>query len=145
MRIFLPSLLFFLAGIGLGWFSCYAGPNARNQRELLKQYQSIRDKFQLTDAEMADFGKHLPEYSAAMKRQDEMAALISYWAYKHLEEKKINDAKWELAAAMSIYYRAHAQDGNTNLLHRITAYAATHAALSNAIYGNVDSNTPPAN
>jgi hypothetical protein len=75
-RIIIP-LACLLVGIGLGWFFGYTRPAAKNQRELLRQYQCVRDNFHMTDAEMADFGEHQQEYFAAMKRQDEMAAVIA--------------------------------------------------------------------
>ena len=83
-RIIIPAVCL-LCGIGIGWLFGYTRPTAKNQRELLAQYQNARDKFHMTDADMADFGEHRQEYAAAMKRQDEMAAGTAYGALVRLE------------------------------------------------------------
>src|SRR5204862_6086041 len=89
---------------------------AKNQRKLLREYQVVKDNFKMTDAEMADFGEHRAEYFAAMKRQDEMAAVIALAALAGLERGDIQKAKWRLETAISIYYRGHSHDGDSNVL-----------------------------
>jgi hypothetical protein len=63
-----------LVGVSIGWFFGYTRPTLKNQRELLKQYQIVRDNFQMTDAGMADFAEHRQEYWDRMKREHELAA-----------------------------------------------------------------------
>jgi hypothetical protein len=138
MKRIISFLVYILLGIGIGWYFGYTRPAAKNQRELLKQYQHVRDNFHMTDAEMTEFGKHYAEYFEAMKRQDEYAAAVALVAYKRLGAGNVERAKWELATTVSTYYRGHRLDGNTNLLTRITSYAATNSAMSNAIYGKLE-------
>lgn len=138
MRHIIISLVCLLVGIGLGWFFGYTRPVARNQRELLHQYQVVRDNFHMTDAEMADFGAHQQEYFAAMKRQDEIAAVIALAALVKIDQGDIEKAKWRLQTEISTYYRGHNYDGDSNVLRHITTYAATNAALSNAIYRKLE-------
>ena len=137
MNRVISFLVCILIGVGIGWFFGYTRPAAKDQRELLKQYQYVRDNFHMTDAEMADFGKHRAEYFEAMKRQDEVAAAIALGAFKNLEAANIEGAKWKLATTVGIYYRGHSRDGDTNLLARIVSCATTNAAISNAIYGKL--------
>ena len=136
-RVVIP-LVCLLAGISVGWFLGYRRPVAKNQRELLRQYQIVRDNFHMSDADMADFGAHQQEYFAQMKRQDEMAAVIAFAALVKLDEGDLEKAKWRLQTEISIYYRSHNRDGNSNVLRHITTYAATNAALSNAIYRKLE-------
>jgi thioredoxin-like negative regulator of GroEL len=138
MKRILAFLVCVLIGVGIGWFLGYTRPVAKNQRELLKQYQYTRDKFHMTDAKMADFGEHLPEYFAAMQRQDEFAAAVALLAFKRLEAGDTNQAERALATTISAYYRGHRLDGNTNLLARIVSYAATNSTMSNAIYRKLE-------
>jgi len=92
----------------------------------------------MTDAEMADFGAHQQEYFDAMKRQDEMAAVIALAGLVKLDQGDLEKAKWRLRTAVSIYYRGHNHDGDSNVLRHITTYAATNVALSNAIYRKLE-------
>ena len=136
-RILAFSACIFL-GVGIGWYVGYSRPVAKNQRKLLNEYQFERDNFHMTDAEMADLGAHRAEYFDTMKRQDEMAAVIALAALVKLDQGDIEKAKWRLETAISIYYRGHSHDGNSNLLRHITTYASTNAALSNAIYRKLE-------
>ncbi len=68
------------------------------------------------------------------KHQDEFAAAVALAALANLQRGQSQKAEHELATTLSIYYRAHRVDGDTNLIASIQAYAATNAALSNAIY-----------
>ena len=138
MKLIITSIVCLTVGIGVGWYFGYTRPTAKNQRELLKQYQYTRDKFHMTDAEMADWGEHMHEYFVAMQRQDEFAAAIALAAFTNLEATNTERAKWELETTISAYYRGHLHDGNTNLLHKIVSYAATNSALSNAIYRKLE-------
>jgi hypothetical protein len=134
MKIVLACSVCILIGIGIGWYVGFNRPVAKNQRALLKQYQYTRDKFHMTDAEMADFGKHEAQYFAEMQRQDELAAALALQSFKDLEAGHTQRVKHGLATMVSAYYRQYSSDGNTNLIRHIVSYAATNAALSNAIY-----------
>jgi len=127
-------LIAILAGFGLGWYIGNTRPTLKTQRELLKQYQYVRDNFQMTDAEMADFAKHRHEYWDAMKRQDEMAATIALSALERLNNGDTDKAKHNLETTISIYYRGHRNDGDSNVLNHIDTFAATNASLSYAIH-----------
>jgi hypothetical protein len=138
MKRNMAFLVCILIGIGIGWFFGYTRPVAKNQREVLKQYEYTRDKFHMTDAEMANFAKHEAEYFAAMERDDEFAAAVALNAFKNLEAGDTERAKWELETTVSGYYRAYSSDGNTNLIGHIVSYATTNSALSNAIYRKLE-------
>jgi len=134
MKNALAVLIAILAGFGLGWYFGHTRPSLQNQRELLRQYQYVRDNFHMTDAEMADFGEHQHEYFDAMMRQDEMAATIALASLGRLNHGNLDGAKHLLETTISIYYRGHRTDGNTNVLNHIEISAATNASLSNAIH-----------
>jgi hypothetical protein len=138
MKRIITFLVCILIGVGIGWYFGFSRPVAKNQRELLKEYHYTLDHLHMTDAEMTEFGKHYKEYFEAMKRQDEYAAAVALLVYKRLGAGNVEGAKWELATTISTYYRGHRLDGNTNLLTRITSYAATNSAMSNAIYGKLE-------
>ena len=133
MRRLIIPLVCLLVGIAAGWYFGYTRPAAKNQRELLQQYQYVRDNFHMSDAEMADFGAHEQEYFAAMKRQDETAASMALGALVRLERGDIERTRHVLEQTISIYYRGHRQDGDSNVLRHIETFAATNASLSNAI------------
>ncbi len=138
MRRIIPPLLCLVLGIGTGWYFGYTRPTAKNQRELLAQYQYVRDNFHMTEAEMADFGVHQQEYFAAMRRQDEMAAAMALGALVKLERGDIDRTRHVLEQTISIYYRGHRRDGDSNVLRHIETFAATNASLSNAIYRKLE-------
>jgi hypothetical protein len=72
------------------------------------------------------------------EQQDEFAAAVACAAFGRLEVGDIERAKHELLTTISIYYRAHRLDGNSNIITGIEAYASTNAALSNAIYRKLE-------
>jgi len=124
-------IIWMLTAISLAWY-------AWSNHKVLKEYRRVRDNFHMTDAEMADFAEHHQEYFDAMKRQDEMAAVIALAALVKLDGGDIEKAKSRLQTAISIYYRGHRDDRDSNVLRHITAFAATNAALSNAIYRKLE-------
>ena len=134
----LVCFLCLLLGLSVGWYFGYTRPVAKDKRKLLKEYQVVRDNFKMTDAEMADFAEHHKEYWEAMKRQDEMAAVMALAALVKLEQGDIERARTRLEGTISIYYRGHRHDGDSNVLRHITTFAATNAALSNAIYRKLE-------
>lgn len=109
-----------------------------SNHKVLKEYQKVRDAFHATDSEMADYGARLPEFWDAAKRQDEFAAAIALRVYHQLESGNLDGAKRNLATTISIYYRGHRLDGNTNVIAHIERYASTNAAISNAIYRTLE-------
>jgi len=102
----------------------------------------VRDGFHVTDAEMAEgsanYMKHHAEYFEAMKRQDEFAATMALAALVKLDRGDIEKAKSRLEKTISIYYRGHRDDGDSNVLRHIVTFAATNSALSNAIYRKLE-------
>jgi len=126
-----------LLGIGLGWYFGSTRPVAANQRKLLEQYRTVRDKFQMTDQEMADYGKHYQDYYEATKREDELAAHIALGVLIRLERGDTEKAKHMLEATIGKYYLRYGHTGHTNVIASIETYAATNASLSNAIYGKL--------
>jgi hypothetical protein len=144
MNRFLPQVvcgLCLLVGLSVGWYADYTRPSVRGQRKLLKEYQTVRDAFRLTDEDMAKWGGRIPEFFDSVRRQDETAAAMGLAALVRLEKGDTESARNVLQKTISIYYRSHRDDGNTNLLKHITNFAATNASLSNAIYRPLESLT----
>jgi hypothetical protein len=138
---YLPQIvciLSLLLGLSVGWYFGYTRPSVENQRKLVKEYETIKDAFQLTDKQMGTWGGRLPEFFGAVERQDEIAASMGLAALEKLEHEDVERAKSVLQKTISMYYRSHQSDGNTNVLRRITTFAGTNAALSNAIYGRLE-------
>jgi hypothetical protein len=119
-----------LLGVGIGWYFGYTRPVVRQQRKLLKEYQEIRDDFHMTDEEMADVGRKLPQYIEDMKRQDEMAAVVALGAFKLLEKDDVKGAKESLARHVGLYYRLHHAKGDATLLSAIEEAAQQYPAIS---------------
>lgn len=138
MNRVIPVLLGILLGLTVGWYFGYTHQFAKNQRKLLKEYQAVRDAFHATDEEMTEFGGRLPEFWDAAKRQDEFAAAIALGVFFKLEGGNVEGAKSNLATTVSIYYRGHRHDGDTNFLARIERIASTNMAISNAIYKKLE-------
>lgn len=141
MQRLLPAIacsLCLLLGLSVGWYFGYTRPSVKNQRKLLKEYQVVRGAFGLTDKQMAEIGEQLPQIRQQMAREDEMAAAMALGALVKLEQGDIEKAKSRLQTTISIYYRRHHHDGNTNVLRHIMTFAATNAALSNTIYRKLE-------
>jgi len=131
MKRILPAIVCLLVGFGLGWFLCYFGPVASEHRELLTRYRYVRDNFQLTDAEMAQFGRDYKQFGTSMIREDELAAAVSLSALMSLESGKVDAAKTTLLRPVGMYYRLyHKQDGDKTLLDRMSAAAKEHPSLA---------------
>jgi hypothetical protein len=144
MNRYLPHVvcfLGFLLGLSLGWCLGFTRPSIKNQEQLIGEYQRVRDAFQLTDKEMAEWGGRLPEFVDSVRRQDEFAALVALGSLRQLETGDLAAAKKTLTKAISIYYRGHKYDGKTNLLARIERSARFSAEISNAIYGPLSRGT----
>lgn len=100
-----------LVGCLIGSYLEYTCVTAKNYRRLLKEYQEVRDNFHMTDAEMAEAGKELPQYFENEKRQDRMAAFIALVAYRILEEGDIEKAKSRLVDTVGLYYHLYQDEG----------------------------------
>ena len=121
-------------GIGIGWYLGYTRPAARSQRELLEQYQYVRDNFHLTDQEMAEAGPKIPQYFEDMKRQDETAAKFGLGGFRLLERGETDRAKQYLLKAVGSYYRLyHNKGGDTNFLFKIEEAARQYPLLATEI------------
>ncbi len=98
----------------------------------------MRNGFGLSDKEMAEIGAQLPTLAKQTERSDEFAAAVALSVFKELETGKLDRAKKHLGQTVSAYYRGHRYDGDTNVLAAIERYAATNAAISNAIYRKLE-------
>ena len=141
----LRLFVYIMVGMGIGWFFGYTNPVAKNQREILKDFQYFKDHTREFDAECkkrlveldeqcADFEKRQAEYSKKAEPWMASSASIALAALKHLETNDVEDAKVRLAAMIATYHRVHSGDGDTNLLKSIERFAATNMVLSNAVY-----------
>jgi predicted negative regulator of RcsB-dependent stress response len=134
MKHAIAFLICVLAGIGIGWYFGYTRPIAKNQRELLKRYQPIKNQL---EADMADFHRRNAEKFKAAAPWEASSASIALAALKNLDTNDVDGVRSRLAAMVAIYYRGHSGDGDTNLLTSIVAFAGKDAVLSNAIYGRL--------
>jgi hypothetical protein len=132
LSLILPYATFLITAISFAWY-------AWNSHKVLKQYRIFRDNFHMTDAEMADFGEHHQEYFDSMKRQDEFAAAVALGVLHKLDKGDLEGAKANLRTTLSIYYRAHQSDGDTNVIFHVEQYASTNTAVSNAIHRKLES------
>ncbi len=139
MKRIIPPLVCLVLGIGIGWCFGYSCPVAKNQRDLLAQYQYVRDNFHMTDAEMAEAGPKIPQYFEDMKRQDEMAAVFALAAFRILEHGDVEHAKTHLLKAVGSYYRVyHGKGGDTNFIARIEEAAQKYPAVAAEISRKVE-------
>jgi hypothetical protein len=123
-------------GIGcvIGSYAQFMTVNARHTRQLLKEYQYARDRFHLTDAEMAEFGKQVPHYFEQMEAQDRMAVFECLVAYKKLEKGDIESTKIELLRPISGYYQVYsAKGGDAEILAAIEAAGKEYPEIAAAI------------
>jgi hypothetical protein len=140
MNRFIPHIccvLCLLLGLSVGWYIGYVRPVAKNQRKLLREYQTVRDGVQLTDEEMSEAGQHVKEWHEGIEQENELAAAMGLAALIRLEQGDMPRAKKVLLNAVSVYYMCHSRDGDTNVLRHIEIFAATNTPLSNAIYGKL--------
>jgi hypothetical protein len=104
----------------VGSYLEYTCVTAKQHRKLLAEYQYTKDNFQMTDAEMVEFGKKIPQFGEDMKRQEEMAAVHALRAYRLLANGNIEDAKATLLRPIDLYYSLyHEKGGDRDLLDAI--------------------------
>jgi len=131
MKRIVPFLVCVMLGVGVGWYFGYTRPVVKQQRQLLREYQEIRDDFHMTDEEMADVGRKIPQYIEDMKRKDEMAAIVALTAFKLLEKDDVKGAKQVLARHVGIYYVLyHEKGGDAELLSDIEEAGKQYPAIS---------------
>jgi hypothetical protein len=133
MKNALAFLICISAGIGIGWYFGYVCPAARNQRQLLEEYLPFKQEM---ETNMAYLNRQREESSKLAKPWEASTASIALVGLKDLDTTNLGDARFRLATLIAIYYHAHLNDGDTNILNRIASCAATNSALSNAIYGS---------
>ncbi len=139
MKTIAPLLIGLLLGAGLGWYFGYTRPSVKQQRELLKEYQYVRDNAHMTDAEMAAAGPKISQYFEDMKRQDEEAAAFALGAFKILETGDTERAKTHLLKAVGSYYRVcRGKGGDTNLIGQIEEAAQKYPAVATEISRKVE-------
>ncbi len=130
MKRVISPLLCLLVGVCIGWSLAYYGPTAKNQRALLEQYRYVRDKFHMTDDEMAQAGKQIPQYFEDMNRQDEWAAIYGLATFVFLERGNLEGAKKESLKPVGIYYRLyHNKIQDTNFISKIEQAAQKYPAI----------------
>jgi hypothetical protein len=134
MKRTITFLICIAVGIGIGWYFGYTRPTARNQREVLRQAQYLRDHHHEFDSLIADLDKARAVYRKAAKPYFAESASIALAALKRIDSNDVEGARSMLALPVANYYRGHSNDEDTNLLARIVAFAATDTVLSNAIY-----------
>ncbi|HYG35204.1 MAG TPA: hypothetical protein VEC99_10490, partial [Clostridia bacterium] len=139
MKRIIPLVICLFVGGGIGWYFGYTRPTAKNQRELLAQYQYVRDTFRMTDAEMAELGPKIPQFFEDMKRQDEMAAAFAFSTFKILARGDVEGAKTRLLKAVGSYYRLyHGKGGDTNILAKIEEAAQKYPEVATEIARKVE-------
>jgi hypothetical protein len=80
------------------------------------------------------FIKERAEHDRLAKPYEASGASMALWVLQSLDTNDVDGAKSELVQTIANYYRPHRDDGDTDILAAITAFAAKDAALSNAIY-----------
>jgi hypothetical protein len=109
----------FVTGIAMG---CVLGArleymtvSAKRIRQVLKQYQNVKDTFDMTDAELVANAKKVPQFFEDEKRQDEMAAVFGLGAFRALQEGDSDGVKAELLRPIGMYYRLYHDKGDDTM------------------------------
>jgi predicted negative regulator of RcsB-dependent stress response len=126
-----------MLGLSVGWHFGHVTLTTQ-QRQRLEEYQMIKATFSMSEKEMANLEASLPKLRSNLERTDEWAAAIALGALENMEHGDTERAKKQLRQTISIYYRSHQADGNTNVLLHINQYSATNVALSNAIHRKLE-------
>src|SRR3954454_15359363 len=111
-----------LIGFGLGWYLGYVRPKLNREYEIMQGYYNVKKTFHMSDSELAEVSKKLPQYFEDEKRQDEMAASHCLRAYRLLAEGNAADARATLLRPVEMYYSLyHDKGGNPDLLSAVEA------------------------
>jgi len=119
-----------MIGIAAGWFFGYTRPVARQQRELLAQYENAKEILHMMDAQMTNTASELPDLLTAMKRNDRDVAMVGLRGIEILDRGDVAGAKKYLAYWIGSYYRVYHTAGDTNLIARIERAASTNAVIA---------------
>ena len=139
MKATVLLLVGILLGTGIGWYFGYLRPDAKRERELLRQYDAAKDALRMSDQEMADAGVKIPEFMEGMKRTDEMAAAVALGVFGMLQRGETEAAKKRLLMPIGSYYRLYRnRGGNTNLIAQIETAAEEHPSIAAEISRNAE-------
>ncbi len=127
-------LLCIILSLCIGWYAGFTRPVIKNQRALLEYNQYVKDHLPDFKSDMIEFNKQREEASRQEAPYAASTASIALAALKSLDANDQDDARARMAAIVGNYYRGHSVDGDTNLLDRIVASAATNTVLSNSIH-----------
>ncbi len=116
-------------GVAIGWYWGYSRPTLK----MFHVYRDVQKASGLSDAEMADYGKQVPEAFAAIKREDESVALVALRGIEILDRGDTGAAKKHLAYWVGSYYRVYQSNGDSNLIARIERAATTNAEIAAAM------------
>ncbi|SRR6266446_1556456 len=130
-------VLSLVLGVSIGWRFGHV-TLLPEQRKRLEEYRQVKATFGMSEKDMAKLEGYLPQMRKDLARTDEFAAGVALSALTSLERGDAERARKVLSQTISMYYRAHRDDGNTNVLAHINQFAATNAALSNAIHRKLD-------
>ena len=93
----------------------------------------------MTDEQMAEAGPMISQYFEAMRRQDEMAAVVALGAFKYLERGDTDESKKWLLRAVGSYYRVyHGKGGDTNTMAQIENAAQDYPAIAAEISRKIE-------
>jgi len=126
----------FLLGVGVGWYLGYSRPVVTNQRQLLKEYEWVRDNIDLTDPGLAEFIQRLPQdfevqYWEAIINEDETLAAVGLAIFKALERGDTSAAKSRMVSFVGSYYRLyHEKGGDPDTLAKIEEAASEYPAIA---------------
>jgi len=139
MKRFITPLMCIVIGIAVGWYWGYTRSTAKDYRELLKRYDWVRENLHMSDEQMADFGRMVPQYFEDVRRQDEEAARFALGAFQILEKGETERAKQRLLQAVGSYYHVyHDKGGDSNLVVKIEEVAHKYPALAAEISRKVE-------
>lgn len=139
-----------LLGVGVGWYLGYSRPVVTNQRQLLKEYEWVRNSIELNDPGLAETIQQLPkdfedQIYAAQKNEDEMLAVVGLATFRELERGDISSAKSRMLRLIGGYYRLyHENGGDSDTLAKIEEEASEYPAIAAEIsleYAKATQNT----
>jgi hypothetical protein len=97
---------------------------------MMHLYDAMKKESGMSDAEMAELGKEVPEAFAAIKREDEGVAQVALRGIEILDRDDSEATKKYLAYWVGSYYRVYHANGDSNLIARIEKAATTNAHIA---------------